>query len=533
MMRKADLFNFLLEANLMACMAIVLLIIARKIFRKPLGSGPICFGWLLVAARLLCPLALPNPLIGSIRSDFINDLAIRPIATQFKRRAEDALADLYSFTRMDLGIPEEHVVSRGVFRAYSSTWDGSMAKMLVIIWLVGFALVLGWFIYSNLRFHRNLSRNRIEPLSGELLEKYRALCEKRKVRPLPVFLVDPLPSACLIGVFRPWIALPVTAEPGEAENILDHEICHFKGGDHLFALLRLFCCALHWFNPLVWLGANLCRADMEMRCDERVTRGMDDAQKRDYAAVLVKAAARRTLPGLPVLATGMTMKAKRLKSRVKGIIENQRPIRAAAFAFVLVSSMLLVGAFATAEYYPIPSIPDFSADMLVENRPVETAEEALALAREIAALPLIATDVDGAAWEVDEYPDAGAPAWRVKAVAPNINYYIVVLLKEGGIYSIAQSPNCNWDAVNQFPKYSHRDEEFKPVLLEFVKDFSVYANPALEGKLDGMKFTYDFMYQNRRYAVFETPISGTLQHMMLRLQTSPEIRILEYGPGNG
>lgn len=133
MMRKADLFNFLLEANLMACMAIVLLIIARKMLRKPLGSGPICFGWLLVAARLLCPLALPNPLIGSIRSDFINDLAIRPIATQFKRRAEDALADLYSFTRMDLGIPEEHVVSRGVFRAYSSTWDGSMAKMLVII----------------------------------------------------------------------------------------------------------------------------------------------------------------------------------------------------------------------------------------------------------------------------------------------------------------------------------------------------------------------------------------------------------------
>ena len=39
-MRKADLFNFLLEANLMACMAIVLLIIARKMLRKPLGSGP-------------------------------------------------------------------------------------------------------------------------------------------------------------------------------------------------------------------------------------------------------------------------------------------------------------------------------------------------------------------------------------------------------------------------------------------------------------------------------------------------------------
>ena len=532
-MRKADVFNFLLEANLMACMAIVLLMIARKFLRKPLGSGPICFGWLLAAARLLCPLALPNPLIGSIRSDFINDLAIRPIATQIKRRAEDALADLYSFTRVDLGIPEEHAVSRGVFKMYSSTWDGSLAKALVIVWLIGFAFVIGWFIYSNLRFHRNLSRNRIEPLSGELLAAYRGLCEKRKVKMLPVYLVDPLPSACLVGVFRPYIALPAAAEPGEIMQILDHEICHYKGEDHLFSLLRLFCCALHWFNPLVWAAAHLSRADMEMRCDERVTRDMDTAEKQTYAAVLVKAAAKRTLPGVPVLATGMTMKAKRLKNRVKGILSNQKPIRSMAFGFMLLASMLLVGAFATAEYYPIPSIPDFSPDMLIENRPVATEEEALALAKEIAALPLIATDVNGAEWTVDEYPDAGAPAWRVKAIAPNINYYIVVLLKDGGIYSIAQSPDCNWDAVNQFPQYSFRDEEFKPVLLEFVKDFSEYANPGMEGKMDGLKFTYDFMYQNRRYAVFETPIPGTMQHLMVRLQTSPEIRILEYGPGNG
>ena len=532
-MRKADIFNFLLEANLMACMAIVLLLLARKFFRKPLGSGPICFGWLLVAARLLCPLALPNPFIGSIRSDFINDLAIRPIATQIKRRAEDALADLYRFTRVDLGIPEEHAVSRGVFRAYSSTWDGSMAKALVIIWLIGFALVLAWFIYANVRFRRQLTRNRVGMLSEELQEEYRNICEKRKVKLLPVHLVDSLPSACLVGIFRPYIALSATAERADIARILDHEICHYKGGDHIFSLLRLLCCALHWFNPLVWVGANCIRADLEMRCDERVTKAMSPEDKRDYAAVLVKAAGKRTLPSTSVLATGMSMKGKRLKNRVKGIVGNQKPIRALAFGFMVAASMLLVGAFATAEYYPIPQIPDFAPEMLVENRPVTTAEEALALAKEIAALPLIATDVNDAEWEVDEYPDAGAPAWRVKAVAPNINYYIVVLLKDGGIYSIAQSPDCNWDAVNQFPVYSHRDEEFKPVLLEFVKDFSEYANPALEGKLEDIRFVYDFMYQNRRYAVFETPIPGTLQHMMVRLQTSPELRILEYGPGNG
>ena len=54
-MRSAFVYNFLIEANIMASIAIILMIPLRKFFRKQLGNSAICFGWLLVAIRLLCP----------------------------------------------------------------------------------------------------------------------------------------------------------------------------------------------------------------------------------------------------------------------------------------------------------------------------------------------------------------------------------------------------------------------------------------------------------------------------------------------
>ena len=49
-MRSAMIYNFLIEANLMASIAILLMIPLRRFFRRQVGNTAICFGWLLVAA---------------------------------------------------------------------------------------------------------------------------------------------------------------------------------------------------------------------------------------------------------------------------------------------------------------------------------------------------------------------------------------------------------------------------------------------------------------------------------------------------
>ena len=57
-MRSAVIYNFLIEANIMASIAILLMMLLRKLLRKPLGNSALCFGWLLTAVRLHCPTRL-------------------------------------------------------------------------------------------------------------------------------------------------------------------------------------------------------------------------------------------------------------------------------------------------------------------------------------------------------------------------------------------------------------------------------------------------------------------------------------------
>ena len=344
-MRSAFVYNFLIEANIMASIAIILMIPLRKFFRKQLGNSAICFGWLLVAIRLLCPLSLVNPLIHTIRSPFAADTAIRPIAGQIKVRISDALGDLSSlFWRADNQSAYE-VTNRLQVGMENASTSITLAK----VWLAGVLLIVAWFLFSNIRFRLRLRADRIDRISGELLEQYEALCRRRHIKPVPVYFTDPLPSACLVGVFRPYIALPLSASPQDVIHVLTHEICHIKNKDHLWGILRLLCCAIHWFNPLVWIAVSMSRTDSELRCDDRVTQPMNQEERKSYASVLVLAAARRNAPGLGVLATGMTMTGRRLKGRVLMIVQKKQPLRWLVLSFMVLSSMLLLGSFATSE----------------------------------------------------------------------------------------------------------------------------------------------------------------------------------------
>ena len=354
-MRTAVIYNFLIEANVMASIAILLMIPVRMFGRQKLGSRVICFAWLLAALRLLCPLALPNPVIHEIRSAFSMDSAIRPIAGQVQVRFYDAVSSLYD-RAMLAGVGGAVEESLQELRTDAS--NGMLSINLMKLYIAGIAAVVGWFVVSNLHFGKTLRADRIENLSGKAQEHYEALCKELKVKAIPVWYVDPLPSACLVGCFRPYIALPLTVRPQELENVLRHELCHYKAKDHWWNLVRLACCALHWFNPLVWLAAHMSRTDSELACDERVIRTMNSDQKRAYAGVLVLAAAKRDLPGISVASTGMSMTGRRLKKRVTGIISNEKAHRGIAITFAALASAALIGAFCTAEMSGVGRIPD-------------------------------------------------------------------------------------------------------------------------------------------------------------------------------
>lgn len=362
-MRSAVLFNFLIEANIMASVAIVLMIPLRKILRRKLGNTALCFGWLLIAIRLLCPVALQNPFIHELRPASLTDTAIRPIAGQVKVQVVNAISDE--------GIRLLHAGDIQGFKRMTQAATGvnynGTPEILAWILIAGMAAILLWFILMNIRFRKKMKSNRIEEISGDLKEHYLRLCEEQKVKPVPVYFTDPAPGACLVGIFRPYIILPVLTAPKDIISALSHEICHLKNRDHIRGALWSLCCVIHWFNPLVWLAAAMSKSDSEMRCDDRVIASMDEQERKEYAGVLLREAARKSVPGFGIMATGMTMSGKRLRNRVVAIVRHNKPLRCLTVAFAVIAAGCLVLTFCTMETAQEDRISD-----VLDREPVYT-----------------------------------------------------------------------------------------------------------------------------------------------------------------
>src|SRR5262249_4391227 len=75
------------------------------------------------------------------------------------------------------------------------------------------------------------------------------------------------------GIFRCRLMLPAAAREWSSEqlrSVLLHELAHIKRRDMFAQLVVQFACALHWFNPLVWLAAWRLAVERERACDDLV-----------------------------------------------------------------------------------------------------------------------------------------------------------------------------------------------------------------------------------------------------------------------
>lgn len=530
-MRTALIYNFLIEANVMASIAILLMIVLRKFLRRQMGNSAICFGWLLVAVRLLLPVTLPNPWIAFIRSPFAQDAAIRPIAGQVKVRVQDALYDLartlWDTNHIPLGNRVEDLAT-GIEYA-------TVSISLAQVYLLGVAAVLLWFAFSNVRFRWYLRSGRIEEISGKLKDQYEALCAERKVKPVPVFFTDPLPSACLVGVFRPYIALPLTAKPQEAIQVLTHEVCHLKNHDNLWNVLRLLCCAVHWFNPLVWIAASMSRTDTELRCDDRVIAPMEQEERQAYANVLLLASSRRNAPGLLVMATGMTMTGKRLKTRVLTILQAGKRLTWLSVGFMVVASMLLAGAFATAELRPTPRLPIVSAFV---RQPVTTDEEAIAYAKKVWSLPeLGVSDLNRQVWYMG--PTFDDPSILSVYGGPDEDRFVYNAVVDGAGNLLAlHNETIDPDELYCVDRYTLTPEE-QEALGNDLLAFLHAVNPEKAEKVNHVYQYLESWMDNLRYAFFtfwqdERGHDNSSDHVAdIIVQISPVVRIVHFTLENG
>ena len=169
------------------------------------------------------------------------------------------------------------------------------------IWVLGIIALLVYSFVSILILKRQLK-------SSQLIEQN-------------IFEAKNLKTPFVLGLIKPKIYLPVGLNATERSYILLHEQTHIHRKDHMIKVLAFLTLSVHWFNPLVWIAFILMSKDMELSCDERVLKEMNEDIKKPYAnSLLSLASGKHILNGSP-LAFG----EGNLKGRIKNVLNYKRP----------------------------------------------------------------------------------------------------------------------------------------------------------------------------------------------------------------
>ena len=156
-----------------------------------------------------------------------------------------------------------------------------------------------------------------------------------------IFQSENVGSPFVLGVIRPKIYLPYRLDGQELDHVVAHEQVHIRRRDHWWKPLGFLLLTIHWFNPLMWLAYVLLCRDIELACDEKVIKELDNGQRADYTQTLVACSVSRPM----IAACPLSFGEVGVKERVKSVMSYKKPafwiIVAAVIACVVVAVCFL------------------------------------------------------------------------------------------------------------------------------------------------------------------------------------------------
>ena len=358
-----------------SCILILAVIALRYLLRGRISLRLQYALWLLVLARLLIPVSF-----GS------TDISVMSVVEKAPAvQAVESVRDVDTIWQADNGTVEGYpagplmpdtpvtvvTIAPGVTNDQFGRMESALTlrKILLPVWWCGAAVTLLVFLTANLRFAGRLRKSR-RPLTVEGAA-------------LSVYVAQERAVPCLFGLFRPviYVTQAATDDPELLRHTVAHETTHFRQGDHVWALLRTVCLALHWWNPLVWWAAKLSRQDGELACDEATIRALGESERAAYGRTLIRMACG---PGSHVLLTATTMDGGKtsLHERIVLLAKKPRTAVTAAIVVALAAALCVACTFTGAKKDEAAAEPD-------------------TLAGYMAAL----TVDDVTDWDVTEYPD--------------------------------------------------------------------------------------------------------------------------------
>lgn len=399
---------------IVSSLLIIGILIIRAVFQKRISPIFIYAIWLLAAFRLLMPgmlsfspISVMNTRLWNMGSTLITEEENRQdmeykrqmyqeyyekkLAAAYEKevelddtgekgelsiaKSEEEVATTTGIVKelsADIGMGAEETVRETQEYAISQlqrpgTFFGRIRQAARMIWVMGMLVTALSFLWQNLSLYRYLRSTR------------RKIAESAVGgRKLPVFQAEgKLTSPCLFGLY-PAIYIPEgSIDVKDTEQLgfaLEHELTHYRHGDHVWALVRILCLIINWYNPLAWVAAKLSLRDGELACDAGCIRRLGEEKRCAYGEALLAAIGQsREREGVLKTATMMTAGGKFMKRRIE-CIARKRKNSVIALALMMVSLLLVVGCTYTGGTKLEESRSDTAETSSMNTNPVQEQE---------------------------------------------------------------------------------------------------------------------------------------------------------------
>lgn len=267
------------------------------------------------------------------------------------------------------------------------TAPGKIVWTLLGIWFAGFCGIFLWKIASHLFFRKQVLKGAEIHPEIQVRQQWKQALIRAKARnqDIPLLVSPHVTTPVAIGLFTNSTVVILPTKPYSREDlelIFLHEIIHIERMDPWYKFFLMFCTAICWFNPLMWLATSKSAEDMERSCDETVLLDADDSARKHYAAIVLSAAGDGR-----GFTTCLSSSAKSLRYRLKNIvapgIKSSGAILVGAAYFLLAMTYGYV-ALAYDEVSGMEAYPQLNKDsgfsLTVLNSDLPISEEDLTMA---------------------------------------------------------------------------------------------------------------------------------------------------------
>lgn len=231
-----------------------------------------------------------------------------------------------------------YILFRGTTPLQKPLWimklPGNSVEIVFAIWFIGFMMVLFRGIVLHMKFRFAVLENAKKVESVEILAVWNEEIANAMMhyKEYPLMVSENVKTPFSVGLFRSAICVILPEKEYSKEEltlIFRHELIHIGREDSWNKFMILFCTAMCWWNPMMWIAMEKNAEDLELSCDETVLLGADDSTRRRYAKLLLHTAGDES-----GFTTCLSSKAKVLKYRLENIVK-PRVRNSGAFALAV------------------------------------------------------------------------------------------------------------------------------------------------------------------------------------------------------